>query len=66
VISASYERTWLTGPDEPRVQQELEYRRRALEHEVRVPRRRGLRVWQPVRGLIDACMRMRRALPWAA
>ncbi len=65
MISASYERTWLTGPDEPRVQQELEYRRRSLERQVRTTVN-PLRRRHPLRDLIYACIRLRRALPWAA
>ena len=58
--------SWATGPDEPRVQLELEYRRRALEHGVsrRARRRTGTR--GPLRAILDACVRVRRALPWAA
>ncbi len=63
---SDYGRTWRTGPDEPRVQLELEYRRRALERvEPRAPRTRTL-MRTAVRAVIDGCVRLRRALPWAA
>ena len=60
------ERMWRTGPDEPRVQLELEYRRRALERrEPRPPRMRML-LRGVARAVTDGCARIRRALPWAA
>jgi len=66
MISETYTREWRTGPDEPRVQLELEYRRRALERDAPRPAHERPRIRRTFRGILDACARMRRALPWAA
>lgn len=66
MMSESYGRTWATGPDEPRVQLELEYRRRALERDVPGPVHERPRIRRSFRGILEACVRLRRALPWAA
>lgn len=66
MISESYGRGWSTGPDEPRVQLELEYRRRALERGETPPVPERLHRRSPLRSFLDACVRLRRALPWAA